>query len=223
MSVDTNSKEFNSSKELGSLKDLKSLKVCYWFTNVAYYLSFVSLFFVCAVVVFNFTTGKNIKYMHLPVTVTYENIEGDLPLDQRSSDNYIPVVGYQNLKLDISEFELITHNMWIPFILILGLIYLLYQFRLFLRTVRENSPFAPENPKRLKLIGYIVTLAGPIVGILNYMYAKVYIHYIKLPGATIDVENEIYPFAIFLGLMILVVAHVLEIAIKMKIEQDLTV
>ncbi len=210
--------------ETTNLKDSKALKVCYWFTNISYYLSWVSMAFFLLLLAVNMFTGmRTLKYIHLPVVVTYDNIDSNLPLDQSSSDAFMPVVGFQQLKLDVSNYDNMVQNMWIPLLLLIGMIYIIYLFRLFLKTVRENSPFVPENPQRLKRIGSLVTTAGPTVGILNYIYAKIYIHFINLPGATIEVENEVYPFVIFLGLMIIVIGHVFEIAVNMKLEQDLTV
>ena len=216
-------KEGNMS-ELANLKDSKALKICYFFTNLSYYLSLVCFVGVMLLLAVDGITGaKVIKYMHLPVEVTYEDIGRTLPLEQIKSDDIMPVVGFQNVKLDVSNFDHMAQNMWIPFILLIGLVYVLYLFRLFLRTVRENSPFAPENPQRLKRIGYLVTAAGPVAGIMNNIYARIYIHFIDLPGATIDVTKNDYAYPIFLGLMIIVIAHIFDIAVKMKLEQDLTV
>ncbi len=213
-----NMTEPTNSKDLKSLKDSKALKVCYFFTNLSYYLS---LF--CFVAVFSMLAAdglfgvKVIQYMQLPIEVTYEDIGRTLPLDQIQSDGIMPVVGFKNITLDVSNFDNMAQNMWIPLILLIGLIYVLYLFRLFLKTVRENSPFAPENPQRLKRIGYLVTAAGPVAGIMNNIYARIYMHYIDLPGATIEVAKNDYAYSIFLGLMIIVIAHIFDIAVKMKL------
>ena len=210
--------------DITNLKDSKALKVCYFFTNLTYYLSLVCFVGVSLLLAVDGITGmKVINHMQLPIEVTYEEIGRHLPLDQIQSDDLMPVIGFQQVKLDVSNFDHMAQNMWIPLILLVGLIYVLYLFRLFLRTVRENSPFAPENPQRLKRIGYLVTAAGPVAGIMNNIYARIYMHYIDLPGATIEVTKNDYAYPIFLGLMIIVIAQIFDMAVKMKLEQDLTV
>ncbi len=216
--------ELTNNNDLKSLKDSKALKVCYWFTNISFYLSCFAAILVVVLLGVNMFGGvRTLKYMQLPIIVTYDDISRTLPLDQTKSDELVPVVGFERVKLDVSKYEKMAQMMWLPLILLLGVIYIIYLFKIFLKTVRLNSPFDKDNPKRLKLIGYLITAAGPIVGITSNIYARIFIHLIDLPGASIEIPTEMYPFTIFLGLMIVVIAQVFEIAVKMKLEQDLTV
>ena len=95
--------------------------------------------------------------------------------------------------------------------------------RLFLRSVRRGSPFSRENPKILRGIGYTVAAGGPVVGTVNHIYGMVFIHSVDFPGAAVAVTMNVYPFVMFLGLIILVIAQVFDYGVKLQTEQDLTV
>ena len=111
----------------------------------------------------------------------------------------------------------------IPAALALGMLWIVFQLRQFLRSVRKGTPFNRENPRILRRIGYAVAVAGPVVGILNYIYGKVLVHFVDFPGATVDVPMNVYPFVMFLGLVIVVIAQVFDYGVKLQTEQDLTV
>ena len=66
-------------------------------------------------------------------------------------------------------------------------------------------------------------ISGPVVGVMNYIYGLKYMSQIDIPGAVVDLDPDLYPLAIVLGLLIIVVGHVYDIGVRLQVEQDLTV
>ena len=170
-------------------------------------------------------TDFGVTYIQLPVEVTLDEpigggrIEGDL-FRARS----LPVVGYKQLKVEADNARFLQpFFLVIPMALVAGMLWIIYQLRKVFDTVRDGKPFVAENSTRLRRIGYLVTFGGPVFGIFNYIYAKVHIHLLDIPNAHLAVDKDVFPLAIFLGLVILVIARVFDIGVRLQHEQDLTI
>jgi hypothetical protein len=109
----------------------------------------------------------------------------------------------------------------LPFLFIALLI--ARQLRLFLRSVKEGRPFERENPKRIRLIGYLVILFGIICTIWGFVMSFNYIHKISLPGTSLKVNPDFNLSYILLGLLILLIAQIFDAGVKLQEEHDLTI
>jgi hypothetical protein len=125
--------------------------------------------------------------------------------------------------VDSRQVPGLKYVMVIPVALMLGYIWIGYHLRQFLKTVRRGMPFDPENARRLRLIGIGVTAAGPVYGSLQFLYGKIFMNLVNIPGATIDVTMDVYPFAIFAGLVILTLSQVFAYGARLQADQSLTV
>lgn len=201
----------------------RSLKIIAVFFEVAWYLTWVAVALSIALLVVVNVTDFRVKYIHLPMQVDYRNTEitPDFGSERPSSD--LVVKGFSDLIVDASEAPMQGYFLWIPALLSLGLLWIVQQVRQFLRSVRKGTPFIPENARILRRIGYVVTLGGPIIGILTFIYGMAYQSMVDFPGADVTVPMNVYPFVMFLGLVILVIAQVFDYGVKLQAEQDLTV
>ena len=137
--------------------------------------------------------------------------------------NELDIVGFETIKVNVSKGDHIGIEILIPLVFILAYLWVVSELRKFIKTVKEGRPFTIENSRRIRMIGFIVMIAGPVVGALNYIYGLKYLNQIDIPGAEIDLDPDIYPLAIVLGLLIIVIGHVYDIGVKLQTEQDLTV
>ena len=117
----------------------------------------------------------------------------------------------------------------LPFIIIVLLI--VHQLRLFLGSVKQGRPFDRENPKRIRRIGYLVFVLGPLEGIWSWLMSMKYMEQISLPGTSLAINESSKQIVnintdqhlIIMGLLILLIAQIFDEGVKMQQEQDLTV
>ena len=209
--------------ENNPFKDSKALKVSWFFIRFAWYASWFVLVLGVVIIIMGNFSNFGVRYVNLPVEVSYRDFGENLPLDQIATAETAPVIGFSMVQIDISQFPWMINMIWIPLGLLLGLMWMIKILSEFLRKVRQGKPFDPKNPLLLKQFGLLVVCAGPVFGLLNFIYANICVHLIELPGADIKMEPNVYPFLIFLGLMILVIAKIFDLAVEMKNESDLTI
>lgn len=102
-------------------------------------------------------------------------------------------------------------------------LWVLGQLRAVFRTLREGQPFVPANATRLRRVAYGVILGeiarSAIVFFENY-YAMTHF---TAEGLRFDARPDLNVSAIFLGLIILVIAEVFRAGTRLDEEQSLTV
>jgi hypothetical protein len=130
-----------------------------------------------------------------------------------------PLVSADNLSK--SEISLFICSVMLPALVIVLLI--VRQLRLFLRSVKAGRPFERDNPARIRRIGYLVTVLGPLVGLGNYISGSKFIQRISLPDFSISVETNIHLEMVFTGLLIVLIAQIFEVGVSLQEDQDLTV
>lgn len=198
-----------------------TIKATWIAVQLLWYLGWVAAVINLALIIVTATSSFQVKYVRLPIEVTF-----DQPMhgEDLHIDDVLPIVGYEgHVKVEADNMRWQAGWLFIPALLMAGYLFVVYMLRAFIRTVHDGSPFIRENPKRLRIIGYCVTAAGPVYGLLNYLYARVHLHQIDIPNATLEVPIDIYPLAIFLGLIILIIAQVFDYGLSLQTEQDLTV
>lgn len=100
---------------------------------------------------------------------------------------------------------------------------IIYQLKKIFATLTTGSPFIIENAKRIQRIAFLI-FSGAVVEliagrILGYIVAENVI----VKGVTFIVKNKPNMGAIFLGLVILVLAEIFRQGAVLKEEQDLTI
>ncbi|HUU45604.1 MAG TPA: DUF2975 domain-containing protein [Acidobacteriota bacterium] len=198
------------------------IKTTWIAAQILWYAGWVAAAINVALILATATSSFEVKYVRLPIEVTF-----DQPLStsyDHTTSETLPVVGYEGrVKVEAENMRWQTGWLFIPALLLAGYLFIAYLLRAFIRTVRDGSPFIRENPKRLRTIGYCIAAAGPVYGILNFLYARVHLYQIDIPDACLEVPIDIHPLAIFLGLVILIIAQVFDYGVRLQTDQDLTV
>ncbi|MCP4568049.1 MAG: DUF2975 domain-containing protein [FCB group bacterium] len=202
----------------------KSVKLVGIVIQIFWYLGWMAVAMQLALLALVSFTDFHIKYIQLPIEVSFQTTSGEQIASSLTSSASMPIVGFSD---PVVEAEMMADYqglvLMIPTLLLAGYMTIVLQLRRFIKTVRGGDPFSPDNPKRLRLIGWLVTLGAPVVGILNQIYGRVFIHLVDVPGATLEVNKDIYPFVIFAGLLILIIARVFEVGVKIQEDQKLTI
>lgn len=206
-----------------SIQASRPLKALWISVQIFWYLSWFAAGLLLLVAGATFVFDKNIKYTRLPVEVSFEESGEGSPFMRAQRDAEIPIVGFSDVTMNTEDFDGANRGVVIPLFLIAGQLWIIFHLRKFLRTVKSGRPFDPDNSRRVKMIGWAVTAAGPVVGFLNYIYALDYLEYLDIEGATIETDWGVYPYVIVLGLLILVIGQVLDVGSRLQREQDLTV
>ncbi len=202
----------------------KSVKIVQMFLQILWYLGWVAVIIQLSLLVAVSFSDFRIKYVHLPIDVSYQSSDSEPVASPLTSPSSMPITGFSDLVVEaemMDDYQGIV--LLIPTLLLAGYMIIVLQLRRFLQTVRDGNPFISENPRRLRLIGWLVTLGAPLMGFLNHIYGRVFVHLVEIPEATLEVSKDVYPFVIFVGLIILVIAHVFDIGVKLQEEQNLTV
>ncbi len=108
------------------------------------------------------------------------------------------------------------------FYLILALIVIFLLRRVF-RRIRAGNPFDRSNAANLKLLGYIVAISGPVWGTFKALQATDYLFDVEIAGACTGVALDLHLVMVFIGLVIVAIAHLFELAARIQREQDLTI
>ena len=102
-------------------------------------------------------------------------------------------------------------------------LWVLSQLRALFYTLREGKPFVPANAQRIRRIAWVTILGevlrATVVFFENYYAAT---HFVS-EGLHFTARPELNVFAIFNGLIILVVAEVFRIGARLDEDQSLTV
>ncbi len=201
-----------------------SMKTVWLLVNIFWYLGLLTAGLVLVLGVIINVTDFHINSILIPVTVEFED-GGTRNIGSIGSDgSSVIIAGFRDL---IVETDSLEHHyrdaVVMPGLLILGYLLIVFQVRKFIRIVRAGRPFDEENPGRIRTIGFMVAIAGPIYGLTELLFASLYLSQIDIPGATVTAEFGAHPFVIFLGLIIIVIASVFDVGVRLRQEQDMTI
>ncbi|UCE25198.1 MAG: DUF2975 domain-containing protein [Candidatus Zixiibacteriota bacterium] len=210
-------------KEPAETAKSQPLRVAWFFTNVFYGMGWLAAVLLVVLTVWISVTDFSVRYVRLPVEVNLlENSDGQV-ISPLTTGRSVDVAGFSYLKVHADRLPGLPYMMLMPMLLLAGLLYILFLLRCLLGNVRRNVPFAPENPRLLSRVGWLVAVAGPVYGILQYIYGKTYIGMVQIPDANLTPVKDIHAFVILAGLIIVVIAQVYDRAVKIKEEADLTI
>lgn len=90
-------------------------------------------------------------------------------------------------------------------------------------TMRDGTPFLPENVRRIRWLGYIVIAAAVVEQLVTVMLGVVMIDNVTSAGIELNYAFNLNFTAIFLGLIILAIAEVFRYGTNLQSDADLTV
>ncbi len=195
-----------------------------WYTlNICYWLCWLAAFLLVAVTVIMWITDFQPRYVMLPVEVAFHETADGQVSTPLTTGNSVPVVGFSNPRVQAEELPGLQYVMAMPLALLAGLTVILHLLLRLLKNLREGQPFARQNPRFLLVIGWLIAVAGPVYGLLQYIYGKLYINLLDVPGADISVVKDFHGPIILCGLVLVVIARVYSDAVRIKTEADLTI
>jgi hypothetical protein len=108
-------------------------------------------------------------------------------------------------------------------------LWVLYQLRSLMRTVRQGHPFDPLNPKRIRRIACVIIASGPLYDLAQWLQlAGTFTQAIAvvkqaLPAASVGYHVRISWAPVVIGLIILAIAHAFDAGVRLQDDHDLTV
>jgi hypothetical protein len=183
---------------------------------------------------FVIASAPGIEDADIKVAVRFIIDQGALAGSSPRSDDVVPslVQGQGDLRVR-SQSRVVWAWFLISALLVLAVwLLVLHQLRALLRSVAGGTPFAPENPGRIKTVGWVaiawqtvVPLAKYLVGcpLAKYLVGWVLVGELAIRGITLKPPIDFNPDALFLGMAILVLAEIFRQASELQREQSLTV
>jgi len=209
--------------ESGEMKVTAPLKVAWAALNVFWVLGFVALGLALILTGVMWTMDIGAKYNHLPVEIRFALDEDGEVANGIHAPGSLPIIAVSDIQVESRHVPGLKYVMAMPVLLLLGFLWIVYQLRTFLRTVRRGTPFDPDNGRRLRMIGTAIALGGPVFGFLNFIYGQLFAYLIDVPNASVTVPLDIYPFVVFLGLVVIGLGQVFDYGARLQAEQSLTV
>jgi len=206
-----------------SISKLPSIRAISLIISWLYYLGWVAFGLITILFTVLYITDHNVKFINLPISISYENNLEKMPPDFLDGRSEYPIVRVEKIKLHTNNAGGFSFTLVIPLLLIAGFLWIVYIIRKFIRTVKEGYPFSRENPRRIRMIGFIVMITGPVVAAIQYVYTYQYLHMLDFPHAEVEITPDINLMTIFLGLLLFVIGHVYDLGVKLKEENDLTI
>ena len=189
-----------------------------WYA-ILFAFGLISILFVAVLAGFE----PNALHIQIPVKIEFAEDENWHLFPDEDRPMILDITGEANVLVERENIPFLEFR--IIFLLIALGIYIFgsYHVRQFIKLVDLDQPFAPEIPKRLRFIGITLGIWGPFLGISGYLQGILTLESITNIPQHIRVEGDIHPEFIFIGLVLLVIAEIMNVGVKMQKEQSLTV
>jgi DNA-directed RNA polymerase subunit RPC12/RpoP len=139
-------------------------------------------------------------------------------------DSYINLKGFEYPVIDrLMPGDV---SVWFTFALFWGsiILWIVYQIRRLVLSVRRGHPFSPGNPKRIRRIAIAVFVYILLVNLSNFWIYHLYAEKLVISGMKIQSPLINYhPELIILGLTLLVIAQVFKWGARLQMDFDHTV
>ncbi len=164
----------------------------------------------------------------LPLRVEYSRTAPASPANGPASS--LKVIGHDDVILE-KPFERADVAWWLPVRVLTAAIvlWMLFQLRALLHSVKRGHPFDSRNPVRMRRIGYVVIATGLLGSVAEWLRVAAWfgraIPLVKgtLPGASASYYVSFDWKAIFVGLIIVAIGHAFDAGARLQNDQDLTV
>jgi len=157
--------------------------------------------------------------LDLPISVSYAE---DSLADPASPDR-VTVCSHSNVQVRVAEWGIAFGDALVNFICVVGLAVIAYQLREFVRRVAAGHPFEENNPLRVRNIGIVLAILGPLSAAWTTFAAYFYVDRISLPSATLHVTLMLGWENVVIGLLLILVGQVFTIGVVLQGEHDYTV
>ena len=209
--------ELNQPKHETLTKSI-SLKIVKFFVAAIWYLGCFAAVLVLGLIAI-VIAGLTPDNLHMEVPVRIDYVEGGDDHEWIEFENrpaIISVVGKAKVNvrpLGKARAALILNFLALSMVLFLWAV---YQLRQIIKSLSRGDPFDSKNPTRLRRIGAVTLVAGPVIGTSQLVQGVMQVGDLNIPGAEIGLHFEPHPELIFVGLIFLVIAQVFDVAAKMQ-------
>lgn len=208
----------------GSFRPTASMKAAVVIVEILFYLGIVAVILSIALTFAVNLTGLTVKYTHAPIEVAYCAAPGISPFGQDLSTAGPKVIGMIGIVLEHSQKGLQRVYVLIPLALAGLFLAVIMMLRRIVRSIKSGTPFTRENAARIKALGWVIALAGPFYGLLDYVYGLVILSQIDIPDATsMRVDPDARLLYVVAGIIIIVIGHVFDYGVRLREEADLTI
>ncbi len=200
-----------------------SLKIARIGVEIFWYLGWLALVMSIGLTILTFSTGYCVKYIHPPLQIDLQQIdESELPhLSARGS---LPIIGFGPIMIEASADDpLQPFLLMMPVSLLLCYLYVFLNLRRFLRSIVTVGFFASGNVGCLRRIAWTVLVVGPLWGVLDIIYAKLYESQVSIGVGEFEPIVDMHPDFMIAGVILLVITQAFEYGHRLQREQDLTV
>ena len=200
-----------------------------FFVNLSWYLSIISLTIATGTLLFFGAMGQFPHFVEIPVPleITFTNSDTVISAGDQSNTTLIGrgIVDFPAPKnLPPPTFRVI-----IMLGLLMGsMIYALHQLRLLMQTVRIGKPFHEKNPLRMRIIGFVILLWGPVKNLAIYLNAHDMVDSGRflpknISGVNINIAWLGQDDLMMIGIVVLVLAQIFAVGVELQRDKDLTI
>ena len=195
--------------------------------NYIFFIQIIALFIIPVIVmVMTFTNSESGTWgidisIFSGFKIDLSKIEGIESFGVRNPE----FSGQTMINIDTSNLNAWYINMAIQELYLLVSLYVIYQLRFLIISVRKGLALSNENSQRIKKIGIVIMVVGFLVPIIEYFIWGSIVN-----GITFNTEGfKLYPaFQVklryeLIGIMLVILAKVLQEAAEIKKEQELTI
>ena len=199
-------------------------RIIRFFVNFNWYASLV-LFGLISIlsIVMLFGFEPDALHIHIPVKIEYAADENWQQYADTQRPMILDVKGTANVLVESENIPFLGFRILFIFLAFALYIFGSYHLRQFIKLIDLKLPFAPEVPKRLRVLGITIASWGPFYGIGGYIHGKLTINSIKNIPYQLAVEKDIHLEFVFMGLLLLVIAEIMKVGVNLQKEQSLTV
>jgi len=174
-----------------SFRPTASTKAAVVIVEILFYLGIVALILSIALALAVNLTAFTVRYVDTPLRVSYSDGSCLSPFGTSTSTEGPQVVGMDGLVVRHDEKGLQRVFVLIPLALAGIFLSVVMMLRRIVRSIRDGSPFTRENAARIKALGWVIALAGPFYGLLEYIYGRLMLGRISVPDElTVHVEPD---------------------------------
>jgi hypothetical protein len=102
-------------------------------------------------------------------------------------------------------------------------LWIAYLLRGFFRAVRDGRPFDPGNPKRIRIIGFVIIANEIFQQISSHLLSAHLVPLLKTTITGLSTGREANMAMLFIGLIVIALAQVFELGGRIQREQELTI
>jgi len=212
----------NAVAKVAGSRSARAVKVI---LNVSWWLLILGTALFVLMTVFS---GMSPTRMAFAVAGGVVNVDWDRPIGlepgaSADSTNNILVLGHPMTRIQVPDDYF---SIWADIALIVGMIAVIavvFLLRRVFRAVVSGDPFKSRNSLYLRWTGYLIIAVEILDKALVFVLSAEVVSDLSIPGARLSAKFDWDFSGVFIGLVIVAIAHLFELAARIQREQELTI